>query len=109
MGAGYTFKYDQHVRVDLFYAKWSQKNKAKSNLIGGLLFLLPWCVVILIVSFKYALRSFKIAESSPQAGGLPALYILKFIIFIAFALLFLQGIASVIHSLKEITLEEKES
>ncbi len=109
LGAGYTFKHDQHVRVDLFYSNWSKKAKAKSNLIGGLLFLIPWCIVILIVSFKYALRSFKIAESSPQAGGLPALYLLKFIIFFAFVFLFLQGIASVLKSIKEISTEEKES
>lgn len=95
LGAAYAFKHDSHVRVDLFYSKFSEKGKARVNLIGGLLFLIPWTVIIIIVSSRYAYFSFKIGESSPQVGGLPALYILKFAIVVGFVLLLLQGISSV--------------
>ncbi|MGB1242485.1 MAG: TRAP transporter small permease subunit [Chitinophagales bacterium] len=99
LGSAYAFNKDKHVRVDVFYAKFSPKKKAWTNLIGGLFLLLPWCVVILIVSFDYAMTSFNIGEGSAQPGGLPALYILKFSIFVGFLLLFLQGIASVLKSI----------
>ena len=77
LGAGYAFKYDKHVRVDVFYSKARPKTKAWINLIGGLFFLLPWCIVVLQVAYRYARNSFLINEGSPQPGGLPALYLLK--------------------------------
>lgn len=99
LGSGYAFKHDKHVRVDLFYSKFSEKGKARVNLIGGLLFLLPWTLIVIIVASRYAYFSFIIGESSPQVGGLPALYILKFSIVVGFILMFLQGISSVSKSL----------
>ncbi len=98
-GSAFALKHERHVRVDLFYSKMSARGKAIVDLIGGVLFLLPWCIVIMIVSFDYALISFKIGESSSQPGGLPALYILKFAVFIGFTLLFLQGISSILKSI----------
>ena len=98
--SGYAFKHDKHVRVDLFYAKWSERGKAKVNLIGGLLFLLPWCVVAIMACWKYAMTSFRMGETSSQPGGLPALYILKFCLVLGFVFLLIQGIASIIHSIQ---------
>jgi len=97
--SGFALKHDMHVRVDLFYSKWSAKGKAWVNLIGGLLFLIPWCVVSIIVCFKYAHTSFKIGEASQEPSGLPALYILKFILFFGFVLLLIQALASVLKSI----------
>jgi len=95
---GYALKHNMHVRVDLFYAKWSPKGKAWVNLIGGLLFLLPWSVVSIIVCFRYAYTSFKLGETSQEPSGLAALYVLKFILLIGFVLLLIQGIASILKS-----------
>ena len=97
LGAGYAFKHDKHVRVDLFYSKFSKRDKALVNLIGNIIFLIPWCVVIIIVSFQYAWRSYKIGETSPDPGGLPALYVIKFIISAGLFLLLLQAISSTIQ------------
>jgi len=101
--SGYAFKHNKHVRVDLFYARWSKKGKSRVNLIGGVLFLIPWCVVSIIVCWKYFLTSFKMGESSAQPGGLPALYILKFFMVLGFLLLLFQAIASVIESIQTLT------
>lgn len=98
MGGAYTFMHDKHVRIDLFYDKWKPRKKHFNNLIGHLFLLLPWSIVILVVSWKYAYNSFLMNESSAQPGGLPALYIMKFLIFIASGLLCLQAIAAVIRS-----------
>lgn len=97
--SGYAFKHEKHVRVDLFYAKWSEKGKARVNLIGGILFLLPWCIVSMIVCWKYAITSFNMGESSQEPSGLPALYLLKFTLFIGFTLLLIQGVASILKSI----------
>lgn len=99
MASGYAFKNDNHVRVDLFYAKWGDKRKALVNLIGGIFFLLPWVVISSIVCFKYAKTSFLRGEVSDQPSGLPAIYILKFILLFGFILLLIQGVSSILKAI----------
>lgn len=98
LGAGYAFKHDRHVRVDLFYSRFSAKDQALVNLVGNLLFLIPWCIVIGYFSFFYALESWRINEGSPDPGGLPARYIIKFSIVAGMFLLLLQGVADSIRA-----------
>ncbi len=99
MAAGYAFKHDKHVRVDLFYANYSKKKKAWINLIGGIFLLTPWCIISIIGCLRYANISWRIGEVSQQPGGLPAVYLLKFSIVLGFILLLIQGIASIIKSI----------
>lgn len=106
LGAGFTFKHDRHVRVDLFYANFSRRDKALVDLVGGLVFLIPWSILILVVAVNYSLVSFKVGETSPDPGGLPARYLIKFSIAVGMFLLLLQGIASVIDA--ALVLREKE-
>lgn len=108
LGAGYALKHDRHVRVDLFYTKFSEKGKAWVNLIGTLIFLIPWCVIILGSAYQFAHRSWLLGESSPNPNGLPALYVIKFAIVIGFVFLLLQGIALVAQSLLTITKPKSE-
>lgn len=98
LASGYALKHDKHVRVDVFYTKMTKKQKALVDFSGTLLFLIPWCVVIIWVSYNYAYMSFLIGEKSPQPGGLPALYLLKFSIVAAFFLLLIQGLSMIIRS-----------
>ncbi len=99
MGSAYAFKYDKHVRVDLFYSKYSKVKKAWTDLLGGIFFLLPWTAMSAYVCFYYFLKSWHIGETSSQPGGLPALYILKFVLFAGFLLMVIQAIASILKSL----------
>ncbi len=99
LAAGYTLKHDKHVRVDLFYADFSERDKALVNLVGALLFLIPWCCLIIWVSYDYALGSFKILEGSPNPNGLPYRFVVKFAITIGACLLLLQALAMVADSL----------
>lgn len=103
LGAGYALKHDKHVRVDLFYAKFSPKGKAWVNLLGTLIFLIPWCLIIITSSYRYAHNAYLINESSPDPGGLPARYIIKFAITIGFVLLLLQAIALILESILTIS------
>ncbi|MDY8134209.1 TRAP transporter small permease subunit [Aquimarina sp. 2201CG5-10] len=100
LASGYTFKYGKHVRVDVFYTKLSKKGKAWVDLMGGAFLLIPWCYVVIVSSWYYGLSSFMIGEGSPQPGGLPALYILKFCITLGFTFLLLQGISHMLKSIQ---------
>lgn len=99
LGAGYALKHDRHVRVDLFYTKFSKREKAWVNLIGGLVFLIPWCLIVIKFSFDFALESYYDNETSPDPGGLPARYLIKFAITTGISLLLLQGIATIAESI----------
>lgn len=98
LGAGYAFKHDRHVRVDLFYTKMSERDRAMVDFIGALVFLIPWCIIMIYVSTQYAWQSFLIRETSPDPGGLPARYVIKFAIAVGLFLLLLQAISSLIRS-----------
>jgi len=98
LGAGYALKHDRHVRVDLFYSKFSPRDQAWVNLLGSVLFLIPWCILIFYTSYYYALESFEIDEGSPNPGGLPARYLIKGAITLGIGLLLLQAISVVAES-----------
>ena len=97
LGAGYALAQDQHVRVDIFYRRFSQKGKDWVDLIGSVLFLLPVCIYLLDASADYVQTSWKIREGSPEAGGLPAVFLLKSLIPAAAFLLALQGVVIAIR------------
>ncbi|GLR16457.1 C4-dicarboxylate ABC transporter [Portibacter lacus] len=100
IGASYTFKNDKHVRVDLFYQNFSVQKKAWVNILGNILFLIPWCLVVIYSSYKYGMVSLSYLEGSPDPNGLPARYIIKFIITIGFTLLLFQAIIDSIEKIK---------
>lgn len=92
IGAAITYQKDEHVRVDLFYADFSVKKKALVNLLGNIFFLIPWCMVVIYYGYNYGMNSWSFNEGSPNPGGLPARYIIKFSISIGFVLLLIQAI-----------------
>lgn len=107
-GAGYALKHDRHVRVDLFYSRFSIKDKALTNFIGTLIFLIPWCCFIILYATDYALASFQLDEGSPDPGGLPARYIIKFCVVCGMIILLLQGIATLAKTSLELFFKNSE-
>jgi len=93
LGIAYTYQKDQHVRVDVFYGQFSEQRKAWINLIGTLLFTLPAMIFIIWAGWDYVATSWKIQESSAEAGGIAYLYILKTLIPIMSALVILQALS----------------
>jgi TRAP-type mannitol/chloroaromatic compound transport system permease small subunit len=92
LGAGYTLKHNGHVRIDILYGRFSPRTQAWIDLLGALIFLLPVSFVILWLSWPMFLESFRIDETSPDAGGLLR-WPIKLAIPLGFALLSLQGIS----------------
>lgn len=98
LGAAYTLKHDKHVRVDLFYDRFSKPNQASVNFWGTLIFLLPWCLVLIYVGWQSAVSAYQLGERSPESGGLPNLWLIQFAIPLGMSLLFLQGLVLLIKS-----------
>jgi TRAP-type mannitol/chloroaromatic compound transport system permease small subunit len=93
LGAAYTLQRNEHVRVDIFYQRFSERRKALVDVAGTLLFLIPCCFFIFWVSLDYVAAAWSIHEGSREAGGLPAVFLLKTLIPITAVLLGLQGLA----------------
>ena len=99
IGAAYSLKYDKHVRVDVFYSRFSLRRQAWVNFIGSLLFLIPFCTIVIVSSQTFVVNAFRIGETSPDPGGLPGRWVLKAAIPLGFVLLLLQGLALACRSL----------
>lgn len=93
LAAGFTLKHDKHVRVDLFYSRFSPRGKAWVNLVGCLFFLVPFCLILIKASWPYVHVSFRLCEISSDPGGLPARYLIKAAIPAGFILLLLQAVS----------------
>jgi TRAP-type mannitol/chloroaromatic compound transport system permease small subunit len=98
LAAAYTLQSDSHVRVDVIYGRLSDRGRAIINVAGTLLFLLPFCMLMIVTSWPTVRNSWAILEQSPDPGGL-ARYPIKTIIPIAFVLLLLQGLALLFRQL----------
>ncbi len=98
LGLGWTLQRQNHVRVDVLQGRWGAKRKAKIELLGTLLLLLPFSLGVMAISIEPAIHSWNILEASPDPNGLPR-YLIKSLIPLGFFLLSLQGIAEAIRSL----------
>ncbi len=94
-GAGYTLKHGDHVRVDLVYAspRVSDRQRLIIDILGNVLFLLPFAVLVIWSSVPFAYDAFVRGEISPDPGGLSHRWLLKAAIPVGFGLLVLQGLA----------------
>ena len=99
LGAAYTLKHSGHVRVDLIYRSRSARARAWIDLLGSLLLLLPVCLYIGWISWDYIAASWSVRETSPEAGGNPAVFLLKTVILVTAILLILQGISQFLRCL----------
>jgi TRAP-type mannitol/chloroaromatic compound transport system permease small subunit len=102
LGAPWVLKLNEHVRVDLLYGSVSERARTWIDLIFGVIFLLPFCIVLLVLSWPYFLETWRSGEVSVNAGGLP---IWPFTIFlpIGFSLLLLQAVAELIKCVAALT------
>ena len=93
--AAWAFQTDDHVRVDIFYRDRSPRHKAWVNLLGTLIFLVPFSIFLIVIGWDYVAASWATKEGSREAGGLPLVYLLKSLILIMPALLLIQSFSMV--------------
>jgi TRAP-type mannitol/chloroaromatic compound transport system permease small subunit len=91
--AGFAMLRNDHVRVDILYRPWPVRAKAIADLIGVLIFLLPFVIVVATYGWPFVARSWRLYEGSANIGGMPGLFILKTFILVFCATIGLQGLA----------------
>ena len=101
LGAAYTLREDEHVRVDVFYRGMSERRRAWVDLVGVLVFLVPLCVFLAWNSIDFVLQSWRIGEASREPGGLPYPFfpMLKAVILLMPITVALQGVSLFLRSL----------
>ncbi len=99
LGAAYGLNHDVHVRVDVLYERLSARARAWIDLVGTVLFLLPFSLLMLWVSWPAVRNSWSVREVSPDPGGLPR-YPIKAVILVGFVLLVLQALSQVVKQIE---------
>ncbi len=105
LGVAYALRQGAHVRVDIFYRKFTPRQQAWVNALGGIVFLLPMCAVIVVLSWGYVADAWAIRESSPEPGGIPYLYLLKTLLPLMAINLAVAGIADVLTNARQLVFE----
>ncbi len=102
LGAAYTLRDEEHVRVDVFYRNMSPRRRAWVDLVGVIIFLLPLCVFLAWNSFEFVTQSWRIREMSRESGGLPYPFVpmLKSVLLLMPLAVGLQGLSLFLRSLK---------
>jgi TRAP-type mannitol/chloroaromatic compound transport system permease small subunit len=100
-GMSYALRHGEHVRVDILYAKFSDRKKIYVDLLSALLAIAISALVIWLAA-GYVQQSYVIDEGSPDPGGIPHRFLLKSLIPIGFLLLFAQSIASALGCLEKL-------
>ncbi len=108
LGAAYGLNHNVHVRVDVMYEKLSRKARAWIDLVGSVLFLIPFSIAMLYLSWPAVRDSVRGFEGSPDPGGLPR-WPIKIVILISFALLVLQGLSQVVKQIEILRGEAPET
>ncbi|WP_373035820.1 TRAP transporter small permease subunit [Sulfurimonas sp.] len=94
-GIAYTLEENAHVRVDIFYASYSEKTKAIINMISSLFFILPFSFLIIYIGVDFVALSFTQNEASSNPGGLEYRFLVKSLLPLSFVLLVLVAIKDV--------------
>ena len=98
LAAGYTMLWNEHVRVDIWYAKQPRRKQAWVDFVLLFVMFFPSCLLIIYTTWPFLKHSLEVNEGSPDPGGVPFRWALKSVIIIGFVLLVLQGISQAIKN-----------
>jgi TRAP-type mannitol/chloroaromatic compound transport system permease small subunit len=102
LGGAWALKVNAHVRVDLVYGAISERARTWIDLLGGLFFLMPLCILLISFTWGWAWTSLVTQEASANAGGLPQ-WPAKMLLPVGFAILLLQGVAEIVKCILALT------
>lgn len=98
LGVSYAIRHNGHVRVDIIYERCSLKTQAWIDLLGVLIFLLPFTILVFYYGIGFTSESYAMGEQSGDPGGLAYRWIIKSMIPVAFFSMALSGIGMLLHS-----------
>ncbi len=102
LGIPYTIKAGGHVRVDIIYERLSYKAQAMVDVVGTLIFLLPFCLLVMYFGIDFAKESFELGEMSGDPGGLPHRWLIKSVISLSFFFMAVSGLGLLLHSVNKV-------
>ena len=102
LSIAYTMRMGAHVRVDIFYDRFSEKTKRLVNILSILFFILPFSILIVYIGYGFVEVSFLQNEASSDPGGLPYRWIVKSLILVAFVLLALEALNALVEDIREL-------
>lgn len=93
LGLAYCIQVDRHVRIDVLAERFSPRTRARIEIAGILVFLLPFAVAVTVEGVKLAAQAWSLGEVSAAPGGLPYRWMIKSFIAIGFALIGLAALS----------------
>ncbi|AEH45874.1 Tripartite ATP-independent periplasmic transporter DctQ component [Thermodesulfatator indicus DSM 15286] len=96
-GFSYALLHKEHVKIDIFYNRFSKKTQKRIDFLAGIFFFIPVSLLLCYLTYPMVLKSWVIKESSPDPNGLPR-YPLKIAVLLGLFLLVLQSISETIKS-----------
>jgi len=95
LASAYTLMNNEHIRIDILYGGRSKRTRDWIDLVGHIVFLMPFTILMVWLFVPYVIHSISIGEHSANAGGL-ILWPAKSMLLIGFVLLLFQGISEII-------------
>ncbi len=102
LGVSYSIRHDGHVRVDLIYERLGVKKQGWVDLIGSIIFLLPFTLLVFYYGLNFVAESWDMSEQSGDPGGLLYRWAIKSMIPIAFMSMAISGVGMILHSINRI-------
>ena len=96
VGMSYALRHGEHVRVDVLFTTFSPRNKLAVDVLSAVIAMI-FSALVVWLCIGFVTQSWVIGESSSNPGGIGAVYIMKAMIPVGFALLFLQSLAQAIQ------------
>lgn len=97
-GMAYALKEDGHVRVDMFYETMAPKKQALINMVGALIFIVPFSIIVINGAYAFALDAYELGEISGDPGGLTNRWIVKGAIATSFVFLLISTLSFVLKN-----------
>lgn len=98
LGAAYTLKENEHIRIDIIYGRWTRRTQHWIDLFGHVVFLLPFTVLMSWMLYPYMMDAIRSGQVSTNASGL-IIWPARAILFFGFALLVVQALSETIKKL----------
>ena len=99
LGISYVCKERSHVSIDIFSRNYDERKKIKISILFDVIFLIPFSVFVIYISFDMVLSSWNILEGSGESGGLDYIFLLKTVIPLSGMLILLSGLSNLFDNL----------
>lgn len=98
LASAWTLLDNEHIRIDVIYGRWSRRVQHWIDLLGTVLFLMPFTTVMLWLTWPALMGSIRSGEISMNAGGLP-LWPARAVLVVGFGMLFAQGLSEIVKKI----------